>query len=59
MLREMQQVLESVNAAGVGAWEEVKSQGTDVVESLAANIQVSYDSMAIQLRHQVRVICHL
>jgi hypothetical protein len=57
MMREMQQMLQLVNAAGVGAWDEVRSQGSNVVETLATDIQRSYDTLANQLQDQVRRYC--
>jgi hypothetical protein len=57
MMREVQQILQLVNAAGVGAWDEVRIQGSDVVETLATDIQRSYDNLATQLQDQVRRCC--
>jgi hypothetical protein len=55
MWREAQQALYEVNLAGVGAWDEVRKQGADVVESLAASIRLSYSDMTSEIRTQVRV----
>jgi hypothetical protein len=57
MMREMQQMLQLVNAAGIGAWDEVRSQGSDVVETLATDIRRSCDDLATQLQNQVRCCC--
>lgn len=54
MLRDVQDALHAVNAAGLGAWDGVRNQGADVVQSLATNIRESYHSMTAQIRDQVR-----
>jgi hypothetical protein len=56
MWREAQQALYELNLAGLEAWDEIRNQGADVVESLAASIRLSYNDMTSEIRTQVCVL---